>query len=288
MPSVTQQAKTKSKTNKKSVLDRIGPISFENVGYKFSIYGKTDSGKTTFCGTFPKPMLYIVCSGCDSSGELLSLNDDETSEGIQTVTIETTDELHELIAHQKKTQQFTTLVLDHSKGLQDLILKELLHLNKTMIQGNWDSGMKKTYQEMSLIAKEFIREFYDLSGDGCKTVIVSQEKEFNVEEETKDLLPYVGADLGGSTKNYLDYISDFTFRTFIRNKTVTQTIVIAGENVEQTTELDELEYALQTGIDGVHTINTRTPKSRSFPFAIVDPTFDKLNAYIENKPKTKK
>ncbi len=286
MPTAKVQPKAKPK-KKLSVLDRIGPISFEGIGLKFSIYGKTGTGKTTFCGTFPKPMLYIVCSGCDSSGELLSLNDEKDKEGIETVTLETSDELNELIQHQKDTNLFKTVVLDHSKGLQDLQLQEELKLEKPKVQGNWDKSMNKTYQVVALSMKESIRDLYELTAGGCNVVIVSQEKEFDVEEEHQALFPHIGADLGKSTKGYLDYISDYTLRTFTRKKTETKVVTIDGEKIEETIELNEQEYALQTGIDGIHTIDTRTPKSRSFPFAISDPTFDKLNAYIENKPKSK-
>lgn len=280
MPTVNRQnpkATTNSRTpTSASAVDRITGIGFDGeAGIKLLLYGQSGSGKTTTWATFPKPILVLVCSGGDNPGELRSIDTPEYRKVIKQVTLRSSLELPELVAH--AAGRFQTLVLDHATGFQDKVLAELLNLTELPVQKTWGLASQQQYGQCTLQCKEHLRRLLGFDGN---VVVVAQEREFKGEEDSELIMPTVGAGLTPSLTGWLNTAVDYICQTFKRPKAVTSTRTVAGREVVTKKLLREVEYCLRTGPDPVYTTKFRRPKGLPLPHAIVDPDYDKIRRVI--------
>jgi AAA domain len=276
MPVVTKQSNKATKSKTSTVLSRIRPIEFNDDGLKLNVYGMSGTGKTTFWGTFPKPILAIVCSG---GGELRSLDTPEYRKTIKQFVPEDTSELKEIVEYQEQTGGYATVVLDHASGLQDMVMKEILGLEKLPEQASWGMASQQQYGQCAMKVKEYLRAIISLK---CNIVIVAQEREFNTDNTDNELLmPYVASALSPSIVGWLNPVCDYIVQTFKRNKVVTTKTKVAGKEIVTTKKTRDVEYCLRVGPDATYTTKFRLPKGYDLPPAIVDPTYDKLIELIQ-------
>ena len=276
-------------TKPPSVLDRIKNIGFDpNEGLSVLVYGQSGSGKTTFAATFPKPILWILCSGGKRPGELRSIDTPEYQDVIQNVTLEASTEMKELLEYQQKEQQYKTVVLDHVTGFQDLILCEILGLDELPAQKSWGMAQQQQYGQCTMQAKEYLRAFLNLK---CNRVIIGQERSNKTEGESELIAPNVGAALMPSLAGWLNPACDYIVHTRKRRKEkVTYNTIGSGkqmQKVEVRTPLRGVDYYLLTGGDEVYTTKFRVPKNRTLPHMIKDPDYDKLLGIIKGEYKGK-
>lgn len=283
MPSVSKQRATKKKksTVKKrgGILDKIQPIGFDDdEGIKINLYGKSGSGKTTLWATFPEPILALICSGSNKPGELRSVDTPENKDRIQTLHIESSDDLSAIIKHQEETNDFATIVLDHASGLQDLKLKEILGIDELPAQLEWGTASQQDWGQCALQMKETLRALLGLS---CNTVIVAQEREFNNGGDSDSIIaPYVGSALTPSVAAWLEPACDYVVQTFIRNKMVTTTQKVGGKTIKTTTPGKGVEYCLRVGPNEVYNTKFRVPGGVRED-VMVNPTYDKIMKLIQ-------
>lgn len=282
MPKIAKQSasvRKKKTVRKKGVIDRIQPIGFDDdEGIKITLYGKSGTGKTTLWSSFPSPILAIICSGGSRPGELRSINTPENKKRIKAVTIEESSEIAELVEHQKETEQFKTIVLDHSSGLQDLKLKEILGIEELPAQLGWGVAQQQDWGQCALQVKETLRSLLSLS---CNVVIIAQEREFNTDRDSDDLiLPYVGAALTPSITGWLNPACDYIAQTFIRNKVIKKRRKVGKKVVVTEQKGEGVEYCLRVGPDEVFTTKFRVPGGVTENI-IVDPDFEKINSLIQ-------
>ncbi len=158
---------------KKNVLDRIRPIGAEfSEGMRILIYGYTASGKTTLWSTFPDPILCMVCSGGRKPGELISINTVENRERISAVTLNSANDLSEVLDGTRG--KYKTYVLDHISGYQDLALMEILGLEEIPQQKSWRTAQQEEWQELGSKVKRYLLDLLNTEGN---IVIVGQAKE---------------------------------------------------------------------------------------------------------------
>ena len=280
MPSIVKQ--TTKKTKRPSGLaSRVKPLGTFNPYLKINLYGRSGTGKTTLWGTFPGPILALICSSLKDPGELLSLNTPEYRKKIKCVTLETSadiGEVPELVA----SGGYKTVVLDHATGLQELLLKEVLGLEEVPQQLSWGIAKQQDWGKVALQAKTRLKQLLDLESN---VVIVAQEREFTPGDEN-DLVvaPYVASALTPSVVGWLNPACNYICETFIRRKVVytEQRTKVSGKvKVKQVARrTDDVEYCLRTGADDVYTIKFRVPKGSILPKIIVDPTYDKIREVI--------
>jgi hypothetical protein len=284
MPKIAKQTAkpTRKKTvRKKGVIERIQPIGFDDdEGIKINIYGKSGTGKTTLWSSFPAPILAIICSGGSRPGELRSINTAENRKRIKAVTIQESSEIAEIVEHQKETEEFKTVVLDHASGLQDLKLKEILGIEELPAQLEWGTASQQNWGQCALQTKETLRALLSLN---CNVVILAQERAFNTDEDSDSLImPYVGSALTPSITGWLNPACDYIVQTFIRNKVITKTRKVGKKEVTTTSRGKGVEYCLRVGPDEVFTTKFRVPKERKInEDIIVDPNFEKINRLIK-------
>lgn len=286
MPVVKSQSPSNSKPKNehktRSAVDRISDINFDtSTGIKALIYGQSGTGKTTLWATFPGPILVVVCSGGRNPGELRSVNTPEYRKKIKQCVISTRDEFRELIEYQAETDTFTTLVLDHCTGLQDVTLRDILGIDELPAQMGWGDATQQQWGKCALQMKETLRAALSLS---CNVVITAQERSFTPSEDTDIAVPYVGAALAPSVTGWLNPACDYIVQTFKKQKEVARQVTMAGKTTTQVTKVKGVDYCLRVGPDPTYITKFRLPKGMvKLPDYIVDPDFDKMLKLMQGK-----
>jgi hypothetical protein len=277
-----------SKSNKpvkQGVLARIEDVGFDDEdGITVCLYGRSGTGKTTFWSTFPSPILAMICSGNERSGELRSVDTPANRKRIKTVTLKHSGELAELVNYQAEEQPFRTVVLDHATGLQDLTLKEILGLDEIPVQKSWGLASRDQYSQSTVQCKELMRAMLNLR---CNVVIVAQERNFGDESQGEIIAPSIGAALTPSLAMWLHPTCDYVLQTFIRKKLITKEQTVGqgkmAKVITQQIDTGKVEYCLRTAADAVYASKFRLPKGTFLPDVIVDPDYDKIYKLIKGQ-----
>lgn len=277
MPVVNRQTAkpaNKQAAPKGGVLSRIRSVQEEadRAGIKMCIYGQSGKGKTTLWSSFPKPILAAIASGAGETRSIRNVKD------IQAVALEDEAELADLVKMQRTTGKYATVVLDHATGYQDLLMKKVLQVSTLPAQMGWGSATQQNWGDVAAGAKERFRDLLSLD---CNVVIVCQEREFNTENNSDLLMPYVSTALSPSITGWLGPNVDYLVQMFIRLHKMQITRVVGGQKV--TDEKETIQYCARTGPHPVYATKFRIPKGTPLPDAVVDPDYNKLIALIEGK-----
>lgn len=295
MPQIVKQTvRTSSKPSGKSAVDRIAPIGFNaDDGLKLLIYGKSGTGKTTLSATFDGPILWIVCSGGDQPGELRSIDTPEYRKKVSQIIIQHTNDIKEIIDHVKETSKYTTIVLDHGSGLQDLALKEVLQSvgklppdGELPAQKSWGMAAMQEYGTAGLMTKEILRALLGCRGN---VIILAQERTFGGKEDgqaaSSDLIqPVVGASFTPSVMGWLGPAVDYVVQTFLAGKTESKVSKLTGgKEVTTTSRVKGCDYCLRTGPHELYMTKFRMPRGsgKGLPEYIIDPSAAKILKLIK-------
>jgi hypothetical protein len=283
MPKITRTQPTTAKTKPKkggSVLERITGIDFDDSdGISMLVYGASGTGKTTFAGTFPGFILWIVVSGGNKPGELRSLNTPAMRKKIKKVELESSDDFRALIEYQKESGEYTTLVNDHVSGLQDLVMSEILG-KPVAAQKSWGDATQQQYGKCSMIVKDIMRDFLGLS---CNRVILGQERSFEAKEDNDLVQPNIGVAVSPSIAGWLYPAVDYVCQTFKKQKTEKITVKLGKTEVEQEQAVKGVDYCLRTGPHSVYTTKFRIPKEYEKPDYITNPDYKQTMTIINGE-----
>lgn len=271
MPTI-QKVNRESPT--KGILDRIKSVAEQEEGLiKFSVYGQSGTGKTTFWSSFPKPILALICSGAT---ETLSIRNVKQ---IDQVELEKPEDVREICQHVDKTGKYKTVVLDHASAFQDLVLCNVLNLKETPIQVGWGTATMQQWGQVVLQMKEYLRQIIRVNAN---VVIVSQERSFNTEEESGSILkPYVGPSLSPQVQQWLNFTVDSTCQMFLRKGYKVVKKEIGSKTVEKNVPTGRVQYCLRTAPDPVYRTKFRILKGMELPDCIVDPSYEKVISLIK-------
>lgn len=256
-----------------SIVDQIQPVSeWEGLGIKINVYGRNGTGKTTIGCTFPKKLLLVGFEDGTKSVRRVK--------GVDFVRVSKLDELAELAEHAGRN--YKTLVMDTVTSLQDLVLTEILGLDKIPVQSSWGSVSREQYRQRSEQTREFMRLFLDLP---INVVALAQEKDHtNKEEATGDgevLAPFIASNLGATTCGWLHDACDYICQTFIREQTRIKVVKIRKKRVNRRVLTGKTEFCLRTMVHPIYAGKFRVDRATEMPDAIVDPSFEKINELIE-------
>lgn len=282
MPTVKKETpKGPARGKKTSFEDRIQSLdaNLQDRGVKLNVYGPSGSGKTTFAATFPKPILWLVASGGKEPGELISINTAAYRKTIKTFMLQHSNEIDEAIQFMNQPDcPYKTLVLDHSTGLQDMIMVELLGLAEAPVQLSWGFATREQWGAIGIQVKERLRALLSLKQN---VVIIAQQREFNTEGDSSVMMPFVASALSPSVVGWLQPAVDYICQTYKKQRTRIVKNVVAGKTVEQKQTVPGADFVLRVGPDPVYTTKIRSPKgSQDLPDVIIDPTYDKLMEII--------
>lgn len=284
MPIVKKQSpKGVTVKKSKSVIDRINSIGTDEEFLKILLYGASGTGKTSFWSTMPGPILALITSGGNKTGELRSINTPENRKKIKQVTIQESSEIIEVIDYVKSSGAFKTIVSDHVSGLQDLILKEILGIDEIPAQKGWGLATQQQYGQCTQQCKEYLRALLNLDAN---IVIIGQERTFNGKDDgiASDIIqPTVGVAVAPSLAGWLNPACDFILQTYKRPRMITKTSKIAGKEIKTQSRGSGVDYCIRCEPHDTFITKFRVPKGVKIPTSIVDPTYEKLIAVIEGR-----
>jgi hypothetical protein len=156
-------------------------------------------------------------------------------------------------------------------------MKEILGLEEIPAQKSWGMATQQDYGQCSLTMKEYLRCLLDLDRN---VVIVAQEREFNTDNESDLLMPYVGAGLTPSVTGWLNPAVDYLVQTFIRTGTIKREVKLGGKTKIRT-EPGGVEYCLRTGPHEIFMTKFRVPKGHPLPDVMVAPAYEKMLNIIQ-------
>ena len=183
-----------------------------------------------------------------------------------------------MVTDQKETGQFKTVVLDHTSGLQDMNIKEILGLEELPAQGSWGMAKQQEWQICSAQTKQAIREILNLS---CNRVMISQERVFESKEDDNLIDPFISFGLTPAVAGWLGPTCDYVCQTFLQQKTAIKEITIGKKKIQKTSNVKGVNFCLRILPDAIHAGVFRTPKRGNLPEYIVDPTYDKILKLIQ-------
>lgn len=290
MPGISKDKPGGGKGNlpgqKSDILSRIGPMSFGG-GLKVCLYGESGSGKTTLTGTFPGPMLFIICSGGFQPGELRSLDTPENRGRISQVVLHSTEEILTLVDHIKEKGTYKTVVLDHISGFQDLAIREITGMENAVIDKSWGVIPQTDY---NLVAQRCKEALIGLLGLDCNVVIVGQERVFKGKEDgvmTDAIKPSIGTAVIPSLALWLHPAADYVIQMYKRNEVVESSRTRQKDGTDKILykESGKIEYCARLGASDTYITKFRKPKGIVLPDVIVDPDYNKLLSIINGSKK---
>ena len=122
--------------------------SVRSNGVKVLVYGQAGAGKTTLCGTLPKPIIL------SAEGGLLSLGDQELP-FIEISSMEQLKEAYDWLMGSEEAKQFETVALDSLSEIAEVCLSTEKANSK---------DPRQAYGEMQDQMTKIIRAFRDLPG----------------------------------------------------------------------------------------------------------------------------
>lgn len=270
-----------------SVVDRISDIDFpDDAGISVLIYGQSGTGKTTFWGTFPDPILVMISSGSFKPGELRSLNTPENKGRIKQVVLHHSSEIKALVAHQKETKKYRTIVLDHVSGLQDQTLREITGWAQLPAQKSYGLISRDQYSQSTSQCKELLRAMIDCQ-DLCNVVIVGQERNFGNSEENSvdpDISQIaIGVGVTPALANWLQPAVDYTIQSFKRGRFENQEVKVGKSKQVIRQRVKGVDFCVRCEPHDVIATKFRVPLGSPLPDVIVNPTHAKLLSVIQGR-----
>jgi hypothetical protein len=259
--------KKKSSSKKKSsgIESKIKDISELDFSLTALFSGPSGTGKTTLSATFPKKILLLDIreQGTDSISDV---------KGIQTVEIDSWDELEEIYWHiDENPEKWKTVVIDAVHAMQALAILKSKTLNG---KSEDDQTSKRDFGTASGLMNQWIINFRDLSKKyGINVVFISHTRTDDPEGDSDDadgsITPIVGPNVMPSVGSTLTGCVKVVGHTFIRQ--TREKSKIAGKKSKVKTE-----YALRVGPHAYYTTKIRNPKSKVVPDYLIDPSYEKI------------
>lgn len=268
-----------------SVLSEARPVSqVVDDWIKMVIYGENRVGKTTLACKFPKPLLLIALEP-NRTGGALSV---KKVPGVDYLRVTSSSKAVRLAEELASDQKFKTVVLDSATSYQDIILTEILGLEKTPEMLEWGTASMDQYRERSEKTREALRPFLNLNKH---VIVTAKQRDHNRQDKTKPKLiagveieSFFAADLGGATAGWLHDACDYICRLYIDKEIVEKEVKgIGGKMIKRQEETGRLVRRLQTMYHPNYAGGFRSATPEHVPEFIQDPTFEKIYAVIRGE-----
>lgn len=243
------------------------------------LYGPPGTGKTTLGGTWPGPVLFIDCKerGTDSIRDM---------EGVDVLRADEWQDVDDIYWYLKKeAHKYKTVVMDTVSQAQDLSVRKIMEDKGQDYEegalGNWGTMTKSDWGTNATRMKTMILQFRDLP---MNVVFIAHDRMFGGEEEDDEniISPSMGPRLSPSVATVLNGAVNVIGSTFIRERTVKKKVG-KGKKM-RTKEIRRIEYGLRLGPHAHYITKIRKPKRIELPSVLVNPSYKKIVAIINEKP----
>lgn len=245
-----------------SLESRIVPVGEMSDWLSLAVYGRSGTGKTTFAGTAPKPLLIL---DVNDRGTISVKGQPET----YVLSIEKWEDFEEVYWYLKSgNHNFQSVVIDTLTQLQDLAIRQVVG------EGSSDTVIsRRAWGTVSALMKTWILNFRDLSL--CKIFICQDRLTTSDDENDTDpemIAPEVGPALSPSVARTLNAAVDVIGQTFIRERLTTVKTKKGGEKSKVV-----VEYCMRIGPHARYLTKIRRAKpGTKLPPVVSGPTFDKI------------
>lgn len=234
-------------------LDNVAEIASLGQRKLVVLWGKSNTGKTEFGSTWPKPQLYVQV-GDDGSN---TIRNKQSIMGTRAQTIDDVKGvLKELI--KKKGAGYASVFVDTFSMITNVWVDEnATKKKKRMTQQMWGDLKNDT--------EEIVRLAYELALHTW--VILSCHEVMDTVEGLEDeILPDARPSTTKGARTYLEGMANYGFHTTRLKRD------IVDEGVEKTV----VRYAAHIGPNPYYWTKLQTPKGVKVPGTMVNPTFSKL------------
>lgn len=217
------------------------------------LWGRSNTGKTEFGSTWPKPLLYLRF-GDDGSNTI------STHTGVKGISVESCADCKSLFDEiiQKKGGGYKTVFLDTFSMFTNMwIAENVTNKKKKMTQQLW--GDLKTETE-ELIKKAHEAALY------CWTLLSCHETVDVIEGMEEEILPDARPNTTRGARSYLEGMANYGFHT----------TRLKREIVEDGKEKTVVKYAIHIGPNPYYWTKLQTPKELKRPAIMINPSFAKL------------
>lgn len=242
------------------ILSRAKPLSELSQRKLVVVYGKSNTGKTVFSATFPKPMLYLSI-GDDGSNPIANV------EGIKNIKIETSVELKQVLTElsEAKKQEYQSVVIDtFSLYVNVWTHDNIITKGKRMTQDAW--GNLKTDTE------EIIRLAHKLS-ENMWVILTCHEVADAFEGLEEEITPDIRPNVSKGARTYLEGMANYGIHCTKLSKTVEK------NGVEKTL----VKYAAHIGANEYYWTKVQVAPDVQVPATIVNPTYEKIMEVVGGK-----
>lgn len=217
------------------------------------VYGKSNTGKTVFSSTFPKPLLYLGI-GDDGSNPIANID------GIDAIKLETALELKQALTEllDSKKIEYKSVVIDTFSLFVNVWTHDnIISKSKRMTQSDW--GNLKTDTE------EIIRLAHRLS-EKVWVILTCHEAADAFEGLEEEITPDIRPNVSKGARTYLEGMANYGIHCTKLSK------VIEKNGVEKTI----VKYAAHVGANEYYWTKVQVPKEVKVPSIIINPSYDGL------------
>lgn len=266
----TKTLTQKTESNPASSLEsRIVPVGEMSDWLSVAVYGRSGTGKTTFSGTAPKPLLIL---DVNDRGTISVKGQPDT----YVLPIEKWEDFEEAYWYLKSgNHNFQSVAIDTLTQLQDLAIRQVV--------GDESSDMiisRRAWGTVSSLMKTWILNFRDLPL--CKIFICQDRITTSDDESDTDpemIAPEVGPALSPSVARTLNAAVDVIGQTFIRERLTTVKTKKGGEKSKIV-----VEYCMRIGPHARYLTKIRRANpGTKLPSVVADPTFDKILELVKGE-----
>lgn len=220
------------------------------------VYGKSNSGKTEFGSTFPKPLLYLQI-GDDGSNTIANKDGIFAPKKAVPNMPKLKEALEELIAC--KAEGYETVFIDTFSMVTNMWIDEnVVKKKKKMTQQFW-GDLKTDTEELIRLAHQLARYVW--------VVLSCHEATDTIEGMEDEILPDIRPSTTKGARTYLEGMANYGIHTTRLKK-----VVVA----EDGTEKELVKYAAHLGPNPYYWTKFQIDKSIKLPKTMVNPTFNKV------------
>lgn len=261
------------KTKPKSILDKATQVTELDEGLTFLFYGRSGTGKTTLCGSFPTPILLLDIGekGTDSVADV---------KGLKVLRVDDWADLVEICEQLRDTDHgYKSVVIDALPGIQRMAISEAKRLSR---KKDSDQSSQRDMGEATRLMNVTLHDFRDLKELGINVAMNAHDRIRESDADSDDAIaPEVGPNIMPGISKALMGAVDVIGVTFIRVQKEKKKLGVETKR--------NVDYCLRVGPHEVYNTKIRVPKGKPIPELIVDPTYDKIKAVVNGvtpAPKT--
>lgn len=217
------------------------------------LWGKSNSGKTEFGSTWPKPMLYVQV-GDDGSNTIAG------KQGIKGIHANRLEDLKGIL---------NELIKTHAHGYKSVFVDTFGMITNVWIDENAVQRNKKMTQQMwgdlKTETEELIRLCHKLSQE-VWVILSCHEAMDTIEGMEDEILPDARPSTTKGARTYLEGMANYGFHTTRLKKEVTI------DGVEKTV----VKYAAHIGPNPYYWTKLQIDKTIKVPSVLINPSFGKL------------